>query len=82
MNIKVDPCEDFYQYTCGGWLDKVNLPEGYARWGSFAELDVANKQILKKVSETLYLADISMQMKSCFFFFLQESTMFVGESKT
>lgn len=35
MDPTVDPCQDFYQFACGGWIKKNSLPEGQARWGQF-----------------------------------------------
>ena len=32
MDPKADPCDDFYRYACGGWLDSTKLPADQARW--------------------------------------------------
>ncbi|XP_041480355.1 neprilysin-like [Lytechinus variegatus] len=27
MDFEADPCQDFYQYSCGGWMKKTTIPE-------------------------------------------------------
>ncbi|XP_054931096.2 neprilysin-1-like [Dermacentor andersoni] len=39
LNTKADPCEDFYEFVCGGWNKAHPLPKDAARYGVFQELD-------------------------------------------
>jgi len=38
MDIEADPCQDFYRFACGGWMDSNEIPEGKSKWGRFYEL--------------------------------------------
>ncbi|KAM5277234.1 endothelin-converting enzyme 2 isoform 4-T4 [Hipposideros larvatus] len=47
----VSPCEDFYQFSCGGWIRRNPLPDGRSRWNTFNSLWDQNQAILKHLLE-------------------------------
>src|SRR5580658_96989 len=51
LDRKVDPCVDFYKFSCGGWMAANPLPGDQARFGRFDALQDRNRQVLRKMLE-------------------------------
>ncbi|MEE9382529.1 MAG: M13 family metallopeptidase [Nannocystaceae bacterium] len=47
MDPQADPCEDFFRYACGGWIDRTPLPPDKPRWGTFGELAQRNNEAVR-----------------------------------
>src|SRR5246500_5891831 len=47
----IDPCADFYQYACGNWLKKTEIPADQTEWISFTELYERNLVTLRGILE-------------------------------
>ncbi|KXS19982.1 peptidase family M13 [Gonapodya prolifera JEL478] len=54
LNTKVSPCEDFYEFACGGWTEKNPIPDAKSRISSFDVLSDNNKRVLRAALESPY----------------------------
>src|ERR1700735_2232464 len=51
MDKTVDPCVDFYTYSCGGWIKKNPIPPDQSSWGTYGKLEDENRAELRAILE-------------------------------
>ncbi|CAB3373465.1 Hypothetical predicted protein [Cloeon dipterum] len=50
IDTSVDPCDDFYQFACGGWIEKHPVPDGASHVDQFQLL---KDQSINQIREIL-----------------------------
>lgn len=51
MDKTIDPCVDFYTYSCGGWMKNNPIPPDQASWGTYSKLEDENRAQLRAILE-------------------------------
>ncbi len=51
IDRSIDPCDNFYRYSCNGWFKRNPLPADQTSYGRFTELYEVNRLHLKQILE-------------------------------
>jgi putative endopeptidase len=51
FDSKCQPCEDFWRYANGGWIDRNPVPKRFSSWGTMSTMREANDERLRVLLE-------------------------------
>ncbi|KAK3094385.1 hypothetical protein FSP39_001059 [Pinctada imbricata] len=51
MDLSIDPCEDFYQFTCGNWEKNTMIPASRKKHSIFTQIGDKNEEIIRPLIE-------------------------------
>jgi putative endopeptidase len=61
MDKTVDPCVDFYMYSCGGWIKKNPIPPDQSSWSTYGKLEDDNRAQLRTILERAAKTDAARE---------------------
>ena len=51
MNLSADPCDNFYEYSCGNFANVLTIPPDKPKYSQFSVLADKNDADIKRVSK-------------------------------
>ncbi|XP_026326721.1 neprilysin-4-like isoform X2 [Hyposmocoma kahamanoa] len=63
LNKEVDPCQDFYEFACGGWIEKNPVPDWATSWDQLARLRERLVTDLKDLLEAKDAEDLPQSVR-------------------
>lgn len=52
INVSVNPCDNFFEYSCGSWIKNHTIPKGRTQFSAITQLSMNNERILMDALET------------------------------
>jgi putative endopeptidase len=49
MDRNIDPCVDFFQYSCGGWIKRNPIPPDQSSWDTYSKMQDENRERLRGI---------------------------------
>ncbi|XP_068224431.1 neprilysin-1-like [Palaemon carinicauda] len=57
MDKSIEPCDNFFQFACGAWMEKHPVPEASSRWSQFDLLDLELTNALSDILTSPVIVD-------------------------
>src|ERR1700684_126219 len=57
MDRTIDPCADFFQYSCGGWIKRNPIPPDQSSWDTYSKMQDENRERLRGILEATAAPD-------------------------
>jgi putative endopeptidase len=57
MDRTIDPCTDFFAYSCGGWIKKNPIPPDQSSWDTYSKMQDENLVQLRGILEAASVPD-------------------------
>jgi endothelin-converting enzyme/putative endopeptidase len=57
MDASVDPCVDFFAYSCGGWIKRNPIPPDQSSWDTYSKMEDENRVRLRAILEAASAPD-------------------------
>jgi putative endopeptidase len=57
MDRTIDPCVDFFAYSCGGWIKRNPIPADQSSWDTYSKMQDENRAELRGILETAAAPD-------------------------
>jgi len=57
MDRSIDPCTDFFTYSCGGWIKSNPIPPDQSSWSVYSKMQDENRELLRRILENAAAPD-------------------------
>jgi endothelin-converting enzyme/putative endopeptidase len=64
MDTTVDPCVDFFKYSCGGWMKRNPIPPDQSSWDTYSKMQDENRERLRGILESAAAPDATRNVSA------------------